>query len=757
MGFVNPPLCIEASGRAFTIRALNSRGEVLLAPIHAALGACESVASLALDVASNGMHGTVKPAADHFTEEERSRQHSIFSVVRCLRDLFSCDAEPMLGLYGAFGYDLTFQFEPVRPHQTRVEGERDLLLYLPDELLVVDIHTRGAWRLTYDFSSGGKASAGLPRAGSSVPYVPLGEAQLPFRRDHEAGAFASKVARAKKEFEVGNLFEVVLSQNFAEPCPDPPSEIFRRLRSRNPSPYGFLINLGVDPKSGGSAPQPEYLVGASPEMFVRVERDHKGWRCETCPISGTIRRGADAMEDAKNIQTILSDKKEESELTMCTDVDRNDKSRICRAGSVAVIGRRQIEMYSRLIHTVDHVEGYLRDNFDAMDAFLAHTWAVTVTGAPKPWAIQFVEDHEESPRHWYGGAVGMIGFDGCLNTGLTLRTVRISGGFAQVRAGATLLYDSDPTAEEKETELKASAMRDAVLRPDPPPDRVPTPVAVAASSAARVVLVDHQDSFVHTLANYLRQTGAHVTTLRFGFEATQLDELQPSLVVLSPGPGRPSDFKLRETIKLMLDRKIPLFGVCLGCEATTAAHATYTAPGSEAGFVLLCLGGRSASNTGKRGSPPPAATQVARARRILWWRAWRLELSPARQAGHHSADGDSWRSVLWLPRRVPGEGHGALYPSSPGCLAHCTPSAAALRHGAWHPSDTRPPVWAGHTRADACGVGGVSGPPLPHDRMPVCRWSRPLTPAHCLGLATLPACPSPSAVRERADARIWLA
>jgi len=567
MGFVNPPLCIEGSGRTFTINALNERGEILIAPIHKALEACESIASLNLDAPSKQVRGTIKPAADHFTEEERSRQHSIFSVVRCLRDLFSCDSEPMLGLYGAFGYDLTFQFEPVRQHQKRVEGERDLLLYLPDELLVVDIHTRGAWRLTYEFTSGDKSSTGLPRVGSSIPYSPLSESELPFRRDHEAGAFATKVARAKKEFEVGNLFEVVLSQNFAEPCPDQPSSIFRRLRSRNPSPYGFLINLGLDQQAAnGSAAKPEYLVGASPEMFVRVERDHKGWRCETCPISGTIRRGADAMEDAKNIQTILSDKKEESELTMCTDVDRNDKSRICRAGSVSVIGRRQIEMYSRLIHTVDHVEGYLREEFDAMDAFLAHTWAVTVTGAPKPWAIQFVEDHEESPRHWYGGAVGMVGFDGCLNTGLTLRTVRISGGFAQVRAGATLLYDSEPSAEEKETELKASAMRDAVLRPDPPPDSVPTPVAVAASSAARVVLVDHQDSFVHTLANYLRQTGAHVTTLRFGFEASQLDKLQPTLVVLSPGPGRPSDFKLSDTIKLMLDRKIPLFGVCLGLQ-----------------------------------------------------------------------------------------------------------------------------------------------------------------------------------------------
>ncbi|CAN0387962.1 unnamed protein product [Laminaria digitata] len=144
----------------------------------------------------------------------------------------------------------------------------------------------------------------------------------------------------------------------------------------------------------------EYLVGASPEMFVRCERTGDGIRVETCPISGTIERGANPLEDAQRIRTLLTNKKEESELTMCTDVDRNDKSRICEPSSVRVLGRRQIEMYSRLIHTVDHVEGYLRQGFDALDAFLCHTWAVTVTGAPKTWAIRFVEQNEASPRSW---------------------------------------------------------------------------------------------------------------------------------------------------------------------------------------------------------------------------------------------------------------------------------------------------------------------------------------------------------------------
>ena len=205
-------------------------------------------------------------------------------------------------------------------------------------------------------------------------------------------------------------------------------------------------------------------------------------RVETCPIAGTIRRGTDPLEYAENIRSLLNSFKEESELTMCTDVDRNYKSRICVPGSVTVIGRRQIEMYSRLIHTVDHIEGRLRPGLDALDAFLSHMWAVTVTGAPKTWAMQFIEDHEGGPRRWYGGAVGMIGFDGAMNTGLTLRTAHIRDGVAAVRAGATLLFDSDPLAEERETELKARALLETLAEAGTP---APEPHSAQRNAALR--------------------------------------------------------------------------------------------------------------------------------------------------------------------------------------------------------------------------------------------------------------------------------
>ncbi|MBA2447496.1 MAG: chorismate-binding protein, partial [Chloroflexi bacterium] len=176
-----------------------------------------------------------------------------------------------------------------------------------------------------------------------------------------------------------------------------------------------------------------------------------------------------------------------------------------------------------------------------------------------------IEDHESSARAWYGGAVGVLGFDGNVNTGLTLRTIRVHQGVAEVRVGATLLFDSDPVAEEQETRVKASAFIDAIRRPRGVPLETASD-ARRSGEGKRVLLVDHQDSFVHTLANYLRQTGAEVVTLRAGFPHAALDELRPDLVVLSPGPGRPRDFDVAGTIAAALERRLPVFGVCLGLQ-----------------------------------------------------------------------------------------------------------------------------------------------------------------------------------------------
>ncbi|MER8771904.1 anthranilate synthase [Mesorhizobium sp. M0092] len=551
---IDPPLVISARGRAMRIEALNRRGEVLLPVIGTVLAGLDDVTIA--ETSNKLIRLEVAKPGRVFTEEERSRVPSVFTVLRAITALFKTEEDANLGLYGAFGYDLAFQFDPVDYKLERKPSQRDLVLFLPDEILVVDHYSTKAWTDRYDYSGDGFSTEGLPRDEIVEPFRTAD--RIPPRGDHEPGEYAKLVRKAMTSFERGDLFEVVPGQMFYERCETQPSEISRKLKSINPSPYSFFINLG----------EGEYLIGASPEMFVRVN----GRRVETCPISGTIKRGDDAISDSEQILKLLNSKKDESELTMCSDVDRNDKSRVCEPGSVRVIGRRQIEMYSRLIHTVDHIEGRLREGMDAFDAFLSHAWAVTVTGAPKLWAMRFIEQNEKSPRAWYGGAIGMVNFNGDMNTGLTLRTIRIKDGIAEVRAGATLLFDSIPEEEEAETELKASAMISAIR------DAKSGNAASTERSTARVgdgvniLLVDHEDSFVHTLANYFRQTGANVSTVRTPVPDEVFDRLKPNLVVLSPGPGTPKDFDCAATIKRARARDLPIFGVCLGLQALAEAY-----------------------------------------------------------------------------------------------------------------------------------------------------------------------------------------
>lgn len=547
IGFYNPPLAFVCRQNSIQIDALNQRGQVVLELIKPLLQHQECLEVVAHD--TKMIHMTIHPSEKPFSEEERSHQPSVFTVLRLILSFFKMEDEPYLGLYGSFGFDLIFQFERLPRHKERAMSQRDMVLYLPDEIYVVNHRKEEAFIKSYDFHYQGLSTTSLPRDGEAVAYQPT---QTPEKEcDHEPGEYARLVDTAKERFACGDLFEVVPSQTFYSHYTDPPSLLFKKMRQLNPSPYGFFINLGDE----------EYLVGASPEMYVRVQ----GKRVETCPISGTIKRGSDAIEDAHNIQLLLDSKKEESELTMCTDVDRNDKSRICEAGSVKVIGRRQIEMYSRLIHTVDHVEGTLREHFDAVDAFLTHMWVVTVTGAPKIWALNFIEEHEKSARKWYAGAVGWFGFNGNLNTGLVLRTVRLEKGVAELRVGATLLYDSIPEAEEQETRLKASAFLDMLQKTQEISGNQLITLPLTGKGK-RVLLIDHQDSFVHTLANYIRQTGAEVSTIRYDNAMTYLHDHHYDLVVLSPGPGKPSDFHVSETIAAVLSKCIPLFGVCLGLQ-----------------------------------------------------------------------------------------------------------------------------------------------------------------------------------------------
>src|SRR6266853_2188305 len=432
-----PPLEIVAVDREVEFRPLNLRGEVLnsmLLPILERHPHWESFGR-----SGSAMRGRLQPLPKLFSEEERSKQPSAFSILRALIEEFRHPEDSRLALIGAFGFDLLFQFEPIEKKLPR-GSHKDLHLFFCDDIYTMDRKKEQIEHYQWDFECGGFSTLALERSAEAV--TAQAEArETEIVSDHKPEEYMANVETVRAGMARGDYYEGVLRQTFRAPYAGKASDLFLRMQEASPSPYEFLIQFGD-----------EQLVGASPEMFVRIEGD----RVETCPIAGTARRTGDPLRDAQNIRALLDSAKEESELTMCTDVDRNDKSRVCDPGTVKVIARRLIESYAGVFHTVDHVEGFLQEGFDALDAFLSHMWAVTIIGAPKKAAAQTVEALEKNARGWYGGAVGMISLGGDINTGILIRTTYLRDGVASYPVGATLLFDSVPVMEERETRLKAT-------------------------------------------------------------------------------------------------------------------------------------------------------------------------------------------------------------------------------------------------------------------------------------------------------------
>ena len=558
-----PPLELVSFQREVSFRPLNERGVAINRMLFDVLRDHPHWDDFREE--SGELRGTLKPMPKFFPEEQRSRQPSVFTILRALTEEFRNEADDKLAFAGAFGFDLLFQFDPI-PLRLPRSSRKDLQLFLCDDIIYMDRKREVIERYSYEFERGDISTGGLERTAQPVPPPPAREPG-PITADHEPEEYMGNVERVREGMRRGDYYEVVLRQTFRTPYSGSASELFERMQRANPSPYEFLIQFGD-----------EQLVGASPEMFVRVE----GARVETCPISGTARRTGDPLQDEKNIRELLNSAKEESELTMCTDVDRNDKSRVCEPGSVRVIARRLIEAYAGLFHTVDHVEGFLAEGFDSLDAFLSHMWAVTVIGAPKKAAASAVEALEKNARGWYGGAVGMLSLNGDINTGILIRTTYLRDGYAEYPAGATLLYDSDPASEERETRLKATGFFRLLG----------APVVEAAKESIpegehlRLLLVDNDDCFIHTLANYARQTGAEVVTYRAGFPLSLIDEIRPDMILISPGPGRPADFGVPDLVRHAASNGIPLFGVCLGLQGVVEAF------GGELGILPYPMHGK---------------------------------------------------------------------------------------------------------------------------------------------------------------------
>lgn len=553
IGFINPPLEITAKDNIVFVNALNPKGAVILKIIDAQLKGTNDYKIKEKNETS--MQFEIAPSEKTFSEENRSKKPSIFSVLRDLLKLFKVEGDDFSGFYGSFGYDLLFEFEPIILKHKRDIKENLLHLYLPDKIYISDRRKEKSFILNYDFANENynTIDSSCEAFDVSTPIF-VDKDKYKISTDMTDEEYAHLVEKSKEKMLVGDIFELVLHREFFTEYKGKPSFIFKKMLDINPSPYQFFCQLGE-----------MQLIGASPEMFIRVT----GKRVESCPISGTIKRGSDAIEDSEKIKSLINSEKDEVELTMCTDVDRNDKSRICVPGSVKILGRRQIEKYKGLFHTVDHVEGTLRDDIDGIDAFLSHMWAVTLMGAPKTNASELIEAFEKAPRGYYGGAIGALLFNGNINTGITIRTVHLKDGIAKYPVGASLVYDSIPAEEALETRTKSNSFFKIL---DCEKEVAQATVNTKIGQGLKVVVIDNKDSFVNTLSDYFRQTGANVVTYRSGVAINDILKESPDLVLHSPGPGRPKDLKVPEIVlELSKHPHIHQFGVCLGLQGMVEA------------------------------------------------------------------------------------------------------------------------------------------------------------------------------------------
>jgi anthranilate synthase component 1 len=264
--------------------------------------------------------------------------------------------------------------------------------------------------------------------------------------------FEAMVRQAKDYIAAGDIYQVVLSQRFSRETSAEAFDVYRAVRRLNPSPYMFFFDFGLVDN------EPYYLVGSSPEMFVRLE----GRIASLRPIAGTRPRGADSDADAALAIELLADPKERAEHVMLVDLGRNDLGRVCQYGTVNVSEFFNVERYSHVMHIVSHVEGKLRPELTAFDLVRAAFPAGTVSGAPKVRAMEIITELEPDARGPYAGMVGYFGFDGTMDTCLAIRTMIGRGNTFSVQAGAGIVADSDPSTEFQETVNKASAMLRAI-------------------------------------------------------------------------------------------------------------------------------------------------------------------------------------------------------------------------------------------------------------------------------------------------------
>jgi anthranilate synthase component I len=362
------------------------------------------------------------------------------------------------GLVGYLGYEAVRYFEPTLKSRMTPADIPDGMYLLADTVVAFD-HARRSIFLIANVLDGevDAANQKLDQIAQRISQ-PLPTASKPTITPSEICSnmtqevYESMVRAAKEHIAAGDIFQVVLSQRFTRETKVEPFDVYRTVRRLNPSPYMFFFDFGI------VEDEPLFIVGSSPEMFVRLE----GRTASLRPIAGTRPRSSDADADASLAKELLADPKERAEHVMLVDLGRNDLGRVCEYGTVKVSDFFTIERYSHVMHIVSHVEGTLRRGLTAFDLVRAAFPAGTVSGAPKVRAMEIISELEPDARGAYAGMIGYFGFDGAMDTCLAIRTMVGHGRTVSVQAGAGIVADSDPATEFQETVNKASAMLRAI-------------------------------------------------------------------------------------------------------------------------------------------------------------------------------------------------------------------------------------------------------------------------------------------------------
>lgn len=445
IGFA-PTLELTGKDNHLDVRLLHSRGRVFydfLIKEYSSFAESERNGRLLLNIPKLPFQGA---------EDERLERQNIVQPLRSMLARFKTSDKNFMGFYGALAYQFVYQFEDLP--NAKPCPEPDFHLFLFDNILLFNHLTRDltlyVTRETKDAAENdlqaylGVLQQGEPQKEAASVGEALHIGKFVATPDDET--FCRQVKQGIQLCHEGELLEIVLSRQLTAPVSGDLLPLYERYRAVNPSPYLFYFDFGN-----------ETLLGASPELMLRYENGRAILR----PISGSIRRSSDPIEDHRLMMQLLNDPKENSELDMLIDLGRNDLARICRPG-IEIEHYRIVEKYSHVTHTVAQLSGALQERYSGFDALIASLNAGTLTGAPKIAAMRYIEEIEQHTRGYYGGSIGWLLLNGEVNTAITIRTAHIRDGLMSFSAGATLLYESVPENELRETNIKAGAFMEAV-------------------------------------------------------------------------------------------------------------------------------------------------------------------------------------------------------------------------------------------------------------------------------------------------------